>query len=154
MFVSTYSLTETFKPCQVKLQKNGVCNEVVSANFFRKTCEGQERKKIMAIRPSQAVAPRFGELANVKCISEFIDNPVYENNKRTGTNGVKADFLVMSGELTGFVFTAKFERLPSVELMQDYRMSFDTEKSTVYVQNGQLGLSLWANGLEPLKKQQ
>ncbi|HEM2698564.1 TPA: hypothetical protein U0555_002120 [Streptococcus suis] len=108
----------------------------------------------MAIRPSQAVAPRFGELANVKCISEFIDNPVYENNKRTGTNGVKADFLVMSGELTGFVFTAKFERLPSVELMQDYRMSFDTEKSTVYVQNGQLGLSLWANGLEPLKKQQ
>lgn len=108
----------------------------------------------MAIRASQAVAPRYGDLANVKCISEFIDNAVYENGKRTGTNGVKADFLVLTGELTGFVFTAKFEKLPTAEIMADYRMSFDTEKSTVYVQNGQLGLSIWSTGLEPAKKQQ
>lgn len=106
----------------------------------------------MAIRSSQAVAPRFNDLMQVKCISEFMDNAVYENGKKTGTNGVKADFLVMTGELTGFVFTAKFEKLPTAQLMEDYRMFFDNEKSTVYVQNGQIGLSLWATGLEPLKK--
>ena len=87
----------------------------------------------MAIRASQAVAPRYNDLANVKCISDFSEVAVYTDGKRTGTNGVKADFLVLSGDLTGFV---------------------DTEKSTVYVQNGQLGLSLWATGLEPLKKPQ
>lgn len=106
----------------------------------------------MAIRSSQAVAPRFNDLTQVKCISEFMDNAIYENGKKTGTNGVKADFLVMTGELTGFVFTAKFEKLPTAQLMEDYRMFFDNEKSTVYVQNGQIGLSLWATGLEPLKK--
>lgn len=106
----------------------------------------------MAIRPSQAVAPRFNDLTQVKCISEFIDNAVYENGKKTGINGVKADFLVMAGELTGFVFTAKFEKLPAAQLMEDYRMFFDNKKSTVYVQNGQVGLSIWATGLEPLKK--
>lgn len=108
----------------------------------------------MAIRASQAVAPRFEDLATVKCISEFVDSAVYENNRRVGTNGVKADFLVLTGDLTGFTFTAKFEKQPVAEMMADYRMSFDTEKSTVYVQNGQLGLSIWATGLEPLKKQQ
>ena len=70
----------------------------------------------MAIRSSQAVAPRFNDLTQVKCISEFMDNAVYENGKKTGTNGVKADFLVMTGELTGFVFTAKFEKLPTGRL--------------------------------------
>lgn len=108
----------------------------------------------MAIRASQAVAPRFDDLATVKCISDLTEVAVYENNKRVGVNGVKADFLVLSGDLTGFTFTAKFEKQPVAELMADYRMSFDTEKSTVYVQNGQLGLSLWATGLEPLKKAQ
>lgn len=106
----------------------------------------------MAIRASQAVAPRFDELAHVKCISEFVDNPVYENNRRTGVNGVKADFLVMSGDLTGFVFTAKFDKLPLAEIMSDYRLSFDTEKSTVYVQNGQIGLSLWGTELVPVEQ--
>ena len=108
----------------------------------------------MAIRAAHAVAPRYNDLANVKCISDFSEVAVYTDGKRTGTNGVKADFLVLSGDLTGFVFTAKFEKLPTAEIMADYRMSFDTEKSTVYVQNGQLGLSLWATGLEPLKKPQ
>ena len=41
----------------------------------------------MAIRSSQAVAPRFNDLTQVKCISEFMDNAVYENGKKTGTNG-------------------------------------------------------------------
>lgn len=121
--------------------------------FERKSARGHE-EIIMAIRASQAVAPRYADLANVKCISDFTEVAVYTDGKRTGTNGVKADFLVLTGDLTGFVFTAKFEKLPTAEMMADYRMSFDTEKSTVYVQNGQLGLSLWATGLEPLKKSQ
>lgn len=105
----------------------------------------------MAIRASQAVMPRFEELALVKCIGEMIDNPVYENNKRVGVKGVKADFLVLTGNLTGFVFTAKFEQVQNIELMKDYRLRFDGEKSTVYVQNGQIGLSLWATGAEPVE---
>ncbi|WP_029176429.1 hypothetical protein [Streptococcus suis] len=107
----------------------------------------------MAIRAIDAIVPRFADLSTVKCISEFIDNAVYENNKKVGVNGVKADFLVIEGELTGFVFTAKFAKLPSAELMQDYRISFDEENSRGYVQGGNFGVSLWATGLEPLKKQ-
>lgn len=107
----------------------------------------------MAIRASEVVVPRFNELTNVKCISDFIDNPVYKDKAKVGVDGVKADFLVMDGPFTGFVFTAKFKKLPAVNLMDDCRIVFDTEETRVYVQNGNLGISFWATGIEPLKKQ-
>lgn len=106
----------------------------------------------MAIRPTDVLVPRYDDLTEVKCISEFVDNAVYKDNKRDGTNGVKADFMVITGPFRGFVFTVKFKKLPTVELMEDYYITFDKEETRPYVQNNNAGISFWGTDLVPIEQ--
>lgn len=109
-----------------------------------------------SISVSQAIQPKFEQMAHVMLTTTFDEAYVYADGKRTDKiDGYRADFLVMTGDLAGLTFTAKFEKLPAnLQQMQQYRMKFDAERTKVYVRQGQIGMSVWATELEPLAQSQ
>lgn len=93
------------------------------------------------------VMPEFGVLNQCILISEVSGVQKYENGKKTGEIiGYKGTFLVTTEKVKGLQIVVKIDDLdkPDWEMMKNYQIDFDKEKSTVYIQNGRMALSLWA----------
>lgn len=93
------------------------------------------------------VMPEFGVLNQCILISEVSGVQKYENGKKTGEIiGYKGTFLVTTETAKGLQIVVKIDDLdkPDWEMMKNYQIDFDKEKSTVYIQNGRMALSLWA----------
>lgn len=93
------------------------------------------------------VMPEFGVLNQCILISEVSGVQKYENGKKTGEIiGYKGTFLVTTEKAKGLQIVVKIDDLdkPDWEMMKNYQIDFDKEKSTVYIQNGRMALSLWA----------
>lgn len=98
---------------------------------------------------SKAVAVRLNEMQHVKQITEFQSVYAYENNQRTNEIiGKKAEFIVLSGNLAGFIFTCKFSKEVDSAIMNDYYIIFDEENCSVYARNNSIQLKLWATDLK------
>ena len=102
---------------------------------------------------SKAVAVRLSEMQHVKQISGFQSVYAYENNQRTDdVIGKKAEFIVSSGKLAGFIFTCKFNKEVESVIMNDYYIIFDEENCSVYARNNSIQLKLWATDLQSADK--
>lgn len=98
---------------------------------------------------SKAVAVRLSEMQHAKQITEFQSVYAYENNQRTDEIiGKKAEFIVLSGKLAGFIFTCKFSKEVNSTIMNDYYIIFDEENCSVYARNNSIQLKLWATDLQ------
>lgn len=98
---------------------------------------------------SKVVAVRLSEMQHVKQITEFQSVYAYENNQRTDDIiGKKADFIVLSGNLAGFIFTCKFSKEVDSTIMNDYYIIFDEVNCRVYARNNNIQLKLWATNLQ------
>lgn len=100
----------------------------------------------------EIVVPNYNAICNnAMLISEWLPVYKYENQKRTGEIlGYKADFVISKGESMGTKFTLKMAVLdePTFEMMTNYAIDFNEEKSTVYVNNNSIQVSLWANEIQ------
>lgn len=98
---------------------------------------------------SKVVAVRLSEMQHVKQITEFQSVYAYENNQRTDDIiGKKAEFIILSGELAGFIFTCKFSKEVNSTIMNDYYIIFDEANCSVYARNNNIQLKLWATNLQ------
>ena len=101
---------------------------------------------------SKAVAVRLSEMQHVKQISEFQSVYAYENNQRTDVIiGKKAEFIILSGKLAGFIFTCKFNKEVDSTIMNDYYIIYDEENCSVYARNNSIQLKLWATNLQSVE---
>ncbi|WP_347096385.1 hypothetical protein [Streptococcus salivarius] len=99
------------------------------------------------------VAPVYGAIDSGVLISEVSAVYKYQNGKRTGEiEGYKGTFLVSSGIGKGLQIVVKLPVIdkPAWGMMRLYRFVFDTEKSSVYIQNGRMALSLWAKSIDEI----
>lgn len=96
------------------------------------------------------IKPDFEQMQSGMCTSDVTEVQKYENGQRTGEIvGHKADFLLDNG----VTITVKMPVLdkPSWQLKKEYALEFDKDKSTVYVSNGRLQLSLWAKSIKKIE---
>lgn len=100
------------------------------------------------------VAPIYSAIEKAMLISEVTAVAKYENKKATGEiAGYKGTFLVTEGKGQGLQIVVKlpvFDK-PNWEMMKPYKFYFDKEKSSVYIQNGRMALSLWATEVSEVK---
>lgn len=100
------------------------------------------------------VMPNYSAISKGMLISEVTSVAKYENGKSTGEiSGYKGTFLVTDGQGQGLQIVVKLPVIdkPTWTMMQQYKFEFDTEKSSVYVQNGRMALSLWANAVTEIE---
>lgn len=100
------------------------------------------------------VVADYAAIRNAMLISEVSQVFKYESGKNTGEiEGYKGTFLVTNEKAKGLQIVVKVAQLnePDWEMMKNYHFNFDTEKSTVYVQNGRMALSLWAKEVSEAK---
>lgn len=100
------------------------------------------------------VAPNFGAISKGLLISEVSAVQKYSEGKRTGEiEGYKGTFLIAEGVGAGLQIVVKLATLdePEWEMMKQYAFEFDKERSSVYVNNGRMQLSLWAKSVNEIK---
>lgn len=100
------------------------------------------------------VAPVFGAISKGLLISEVSAVQKYSDGKRTGEiEGYKATFLISEDTAKGLQIVVKLATIdkPNWEMMKQYAFEFDKERSSVYVNNGRMQLSLWAKSVNEIK---